>query len=422
VEATWRSSFRWRLPRPDLSNAGLWAIATGHGLNHGISAAFTLLLPFLAKDLGLSFAQVGLLVGMRQVMSVVVNLPAGVLVDSLGHRERLMAASLAASILPYGLVAAYPNFYVLLACQAAVGVGMFLWHPAAITSLSARYPDRRGYGLALHELGANLGDTLAPLVAGFLLTLLGWTGVLSVHVAASAALAAVLLGALRRPVRALADPPPSPGGRRGGSLRGLGATLRNPSLVVLALVSGVRSLTQNGLSTFLPLYLVYSLRLPAPLLGLYMTLVQASGLVATPIAGSLSDRIGPKRVATVGMTTTSVAVVAAVLLGATPVFVLVLALLGFFLYSMRPALFRWAIGVVPREHEGTTVGLLFTVQSLFSALTPVVGGAVADRFGLPVVFYAIAGSVLVGNLLLRAVPDLNQKGAHRGAQAHHSRP
>lgn len=418
MEAAWRSAFRWRLPRPDLSNAGLWAIATGHALNHGISAAFTLLLPFLAKDLGLSFAQVGLLVGMRQVMSMVVNLPAGVLVDSVGHRERLMAASLAASILPYGFVLLYPNFYVLLACQAAVGVGMFLWHPAAITSLSARYPDRRGYGLALHELGANLGDTLAPLAAGLLLSLLTWTGVLGVHVAASAGLAAMLLLALRARAAEPSDPKRWEPGRRATSLRVLGATLRNPSLVVLALVSGVRSLTQNGLNTFLPLYLVYTLRLPAPLLGLYMTLVQASGLVATPIAGSLSDRVGPKRVATLGMTTTSVAVVAAVLLGATPVFVLVLALLGFFLYSMRPALFRWAIGVVPREHEGTTVGLLFTVQSLFSALTPVVGGALADRFGLPVVFYAIAGSVLAGNVLLRLVPDLRQRD---GTAADHDR-
>jgi len=406
MEAAWRSPLRWRVPRPDLSNVGLWAIATGHALNHGISAAFTLLLPFLAKDLGLSFAQVGLLVSVRQFMSMAVNLPAGLLVDAVGHRERLMTASLAATILPYGLVLVYPNFSVLLACQAVVGVGMFLWHPAAITSLSARYPDRRGYGLALHELGANLGDTLAPLAAGLLLTLLSWTGVLGVHVAASAALALVLLASLRSSTGLRTDPAPAAAGRARGSLHGIGATLRNPALLALALVSGIRSLTQNGLSTFLPLYLVYVLRLPAPVLGLYMTLVQASGLVATPLAGSLSDRIGPKRVATVGMTTTSLAVVAAVLLGATPVFVLVLAVLGFFLYSMRPALFRWSIGVVPREHEGTTVGLLFTVQSLFSSLTPVAGGALADRFGLPVVFYVIAGSVLVGNLLLRLVPDL----------------
>ncbi len=416
MEATWKSAFRWRLPRPDLSNVGLWAIAAGHALNHGISAAFTLLLPFLAKDLGLSFVQVGLLVGMRQVMSMVVNLPAGVLVDSLGHRERLMATSLAATILPYGVVLAHPSFYTLLACQAVVGFGMFLWHPAAITSLSTRYPDRRGYGLALHEVGANLGDTLAPLAAGVLLALLPWTGVLAVHVAVSAVLAGVLLLALRAPTGV--DPPPAREHRPRASLRGLGLTLRNPALLVLALVSGVRSLTQNGLNTFLPLYLVYSLHLPAPLLGLYMTLVQASGLVATPIAGTLSDRIGPKRVATVGMTTTSLAVLAAVLLGATPAFVLVLAVLGFFLYSMRPALFRWAIGVVPRQHEGTTVGLLFTAQSVFSALTPVAGGAVADRFGLVVVFYAIAGSVLVGNALLRWVPDLNKREGDESTPHH----
>ncbi len=394
----------WRMPRPDVSNARLWAIAAGHGLNHGISAAFTLLLPFLARDLGLSFAQVGLIVGMRQVMSMAVNLPAGVLVDAMGHRERLMAFSLALSVLPYGAVALAPSFYGLLACQALVGIGMFLWHPAAITALSSRYPDRRGYGLALHELGANLGDTLAPLAAGLLLAALPWTGVLGVHVGASVAVALAVLLSLRGYVQHR-EQANSDQGRR-VSLRGLGSTLRSPHLLVLALVSGLRSLTQNGLQTFLPLYLVYVTRASAPLVGLYMTLVQASGLVATPIAGSLSDRLGPKRVATVGMTSTSLAVLAAVLLGSSPAFVLVLALLGFFVYSMRPAIFRWAIGIVPRQHEGTTVGFLFTAQSLFSTLTPVVGGAVADRYGLAVVFYSIAGSVLVGNLLLRWVPDV----------------
>jgi MFS family permease len=401
----------WRVPRPHASNAGLWAIATGHGLNHGISAAFTLLLPFLARDLGLSFAQVGLIVGMRQLMSMAVNLPAGVLVDSVGHRERLMTLSLALSVLPYGAVALAPSFYGLLACQALVGVGMFLWHPAAITALSSRYPDRRGYGLALHELGANLGDTLSPLAAGLLLAALPWTGVLGLHVGASAAAAMVLLVSLRgfAPPAHGEDSPP----HRQRSLRGLGTTLRSPNLLILAAVSGLRSLTQNGLHTFLPLYLVYVAQASAPLVGLYMTLVQASGLVATPIAGTLSDRLGPKRIATVGMTSTSLVVLAAVFLGSTPAFVLVLALLGFFVYSMRPALFRWAIGIVPRQHEGTTVGLLFTAQSLFSTLTPVAGGAVADRYGLAVVFYGIAGAVLVGNLLLRWVPDVRPAVADR---------
>ncbi len=73
---------------------------------------------------------------------------------------------------------------------------------------------------------------------------------------------------------------------------GILALARNSNLLVLALVSGIRSMTQTGLSTFLPLYLVYELKLPASVVGLYLGLVQASGMVATPIAGTLSDRYG----------------------------------------------------------------------------------------------------------------------------------
>ncbi len=405
MEAILRGTVRWRVPRPDLSNAGLWAIATGHALNHAISASFALLLPFIARELGLSFAQVGVIVAVRQIMSMIVNLPAGLLVDAAGHRELLLGFSLVVSILPYALVLLKPAFASLVICQALVGFAMFLWHPAAITTLSSRYPDRRGYGIALHELGANLGDTLAPLAAGFLLTLFTWSGVLTTNMAASLLLALLLLLILRNGSQ-VTERSSTPSRSR---VQGLGATLRNPALLVLSLVSGLRSMTQHGLSTFLPLYLVYVLRVPGPLLGIYMTLVQTSGLVATPIAGVLSDRIGPKRVATVGMLSTSLALVAAMILGSTYLFVAVLALLGFFLYSMRPALFRWAIGLVPREHEGTTVGALFTAQAVFSTLTPVVGGAIADRFGLPVVFYLIAASVLVGNFLLRAIPDVRRQ-------------
>ncbi len=401
MEAMVRGAARWRFPRPDLSNTGLWAIATGHALNHAISASFSLLLPFIARDLGLSFAQVGVIAGVRQVMSVVVNLPAGLMVDAIGHRELLLGFSLVVSLLPYALVLLNPAFGSLVACQALVGFAMFLWHPAAITALSSRYPDRRGYGIALHELGANLGDTLAPLAAGFLLSVLAWNGVLTMHMAVSLPVALLLLVVLRNGSQAVA-----PGAPARSRTRGLGATLRNPALLTLSLVSGLRSMTQHGLNTFLPLYLVYVLRVPGPLLGIYMALVQASGLVATPIAGVLSDRVGPKRVATVGMLSTSLALVAAMVVGSTYLFVVVLAFLGFFLYSMRPPLFRWAIGLVPRQHEGTTVGALFTAQAVFSTLTPVAGGAMADRFGLPVVFYLIAASVLLGNLLLRAVPDV----------------
>jgi len=194
-------------------------------------------------------------------------------------------------------------------------------------------------------------------------------------------------------------------------VQGLRLLLRNGPLLILAMVSGVRAMTQLGLSTFLPLYLLNELHLPAALMGLYLAVVQGSGMIATPIAGVLSDRLGPKRIATAGMLTTSLVISGFAALNLGAAFVGALALLGFFVYSMRPAIFRWAIGIVPREYEGTTVGILFTTQALLPTAMPIVGGYLGDRYGLLSIFYVIAGTVLVANLALLFVPDVRRPAA-----------
>ena len=402
LEGVWR-----RVPKPDRTNAGMWAIGAGHAMTHAYSAAFYVLLPFLARDLGLTYSQVGLIISVRQLMSTLVNLPAGVIVDTLGRRTLFMSLALAWAALPYLLIAATSSYPLILVCIGLVGIGNFLWHPAAITSISAMYPTRRGYGLALHELGANLGDTLTPLAAGLLLAALTWRSVLVVTVAAGLLLTLAIIRMMDRVQRQRNAPFPQTAAAP-DYLRGLRVLVRSGRLLVLAMVSGIRAMTQLGLSTFLPLYLSNELHLPSALLGLYLAIVQASGMVATPIAGALSDRLGPKRVATTGMFTTSVVVLGFAALNLGTAFVAALALLGFFVYSMRPAIFRWAIGVVPREYEGAAVGILFTTQGLLPTAMPLIGGYLADRYGLLSIFYVIAGTVLVANLVLLFVPDVRR--------------
>jgi MFS family permease len=293
----------------------------------------------------------------------------------------------------------------MVACVALGGFGSFLWHPAAITSISAMYPTRRGYGLAMHELGANIGDAVMPVLTGALLGALTWRQVISANAAVGALIGLLVLRVIAR-ARAQAGSPQTPARAAAGYLGGLRALIGNTNLLILTAISGVRSFTQQGLQNFLPLYLVHDLGQPAVLVGTYLSVMQLSGMVATPIAGSLSDRLGPKRVAAVGMLTSSLALAGFAAIDLGSAFVAALALLGFFTYSMRPAIFRWAIGVTPRQYEGTTVGALFTAQAMFSTLMPLLGGAIADRLGLIAVFYLIAGALVIGNLAVLLVPDL----------------
>jgi predicted MFS family arabinose efflux permease len=254
-----------------------------------------------------------------------------------------------------------------------------------------------------------LGDTVTPLLAGALLGFLTWRQVISVTLAAGVLVGIIVLRTISRIRRQYIEPVAS-AAKGVGYLAGLRILAENKNLLILALVSGIRSFTQHGLISFLPLYLVNDVKVPALLVGVYLAVVQVSGMIATPISGTLTDRIGPKRVATTGMLTSSLAVVAFAALDLGSAFVIALALVGFFIYSMRPAIFRWAIGLVPRQYEGTTVGALFTTQAMFSTLMPLVGGILADRFGLIFVFYVIAGGLVVANLITLMVPDLRRPG------------
>jgi MFS family permease len=384
----------------------MWAIGAGHGLSHSYAAALALLLPFIARDLNLTYSQIGFLLTIRQLMSTVVNLPAGVAVDAVGRRDLFMTVALLGVAGPFLVLSVAHSMWTLAVCVGLMGFSSFLWHPAAITSISELYPTHRGYGLAIHELGANLGETLVPLFTGALLGVLAWRQVIPVTVAIGVLLTIVVLRVVFRQRRRLDSVAHMSSGT--DYLAGLRVLIRNGNLLILAVVSGIRLFAQQGLHNFLPLYLVNDLRIPAVLVGVYIAVVQVSGMVATPISGTLSDRIGPKRVATAGMLATSLVVVAFAVIDLGSAFVAALALVGFFTYSMRPAIFRWAIGLAPREYEGTAVGGLFTTQALFSTAMPLVGGVIADRLGLIVVFYVIAVALVVANLTVLFVPDLRR--------------
>src|SRR5207247_9592020 len=113
------------------------------------------------------------------------------------------------------------------------------------------------------SLGATLGSAFRPLLSGVRLGYPTWRQVMSATVAAGVVLGVIALQTVirvRRRVEPAANAPPA-----AGYLTGLRTLLRNTNLMILALVSGIRSFTQQGLQSFLPLYLVNDLKISAVL-------------------------------------------------------------------------------------------------------------------------------------------------------------
>jgi MFS family permease len=188
-------------------------------------------------------------------------------------------------------------------------------------------------------------------------------------------------------------------------LRNLGRLLVNPAVFCLSLISAIRALTQNGLSTFLPSFFMNLMHISPWLSGVYMTVIQIAGIIAAPVAGRVSDRLGRKRVVRASLVTTSLGIFLLVLLNVPWLFVAFLGVVGFFLFAVRPVLMAWAMEVAPKELGGAVVGIQFGFQSGFAALAPVIGGWIADTWGLIYTFYFLAATILVSNFLVYFVPE-----------------
>lgn len=388
----------------------VWLISAGHGLTHWYTATFYLLLPLIGKELGLSYTEIGLIMTVQHLAGAISNLPGGMVVDMVGKKGYLLAASLFWVGFPYALMSLTNSFWMLLVCVTLVGIGNNLWHPAAIPTLAHRYPARKGLVLSVHGMGGNLGEAIAPFVVGALLAWISWRAVVVVNVVPGivmAVLILVMLGAFTM-TRAGEDGEINASSNSTRTAKDFlleaASLLKNRGLMLVSCSAAFRTMTQAGLLTFLPVYLAYELNYSPFIVGVCLMVLQVAGFIAAPIAGHLSDKLGRARVVVSSMILTGVMIIGMALAGRSLLFVVFIALVGFFLYAVRPVLQAWAVECTPRHLAGTGVGVQFGITAIGAAIAPLVFGVIADASDLYTGFYFLAGTIIFANFLVFFMP------------------
>ncbi|MGZ5903414.1 MAG: MFS transporter [Reyranella sp.] len=390
--------------RPQSSFQDVLVVSFGHALTHWYPATFYLLLPLIGSELGLSYAQVGSILTCQFAAGAIANIPGGLLVDTVGRKGLLMAISLSWIGLPYLVMGVSHAYWMMLACATLVGMGNNLWHPTAIPWLADRFPRRKGLVMSIHGMGGNVGDAFAPLVIGALLASWSWRNVVLINVLPGIVMALFILVYVSRAAEPEAPARKAPRMDGAERLRSLAMLAKNRAFVTLAIGSGFRSMTQSALLTFLPLYLAREMGYSTGWIGACMFALQAAGFAAAPIAGHLSDSVGRRQVIMSSMAMTAVVILMMVLAGGSVWFVVLVALLGFFLFAVRAVLQAWMLDATPPGIGGSAIGLLFSTQAAGAAIGPVSAGLVADHFGIMAAFYFTAGTIVVANLLVFATP------------------
>ena len=133
-----------------------------HLVSHLHIMTIPALLPILPQVMDVSFIQLGMAIGVFNVVSALVQAPLGFMVDGVGAKAMLIGALIVGS-LSFALLGIWPTFPMLLLVMCTAGLANGVYHPADYALLSqSMEPERMGRAFSIHTFAGFTGAALAP--------------------------------------------------------------------------------------------------------------------------------------------------------------------------------------------------------------------------------------------------------------------
>ena len=375
----------------------LGSLTGGHMVLHWYMGLMALVLPSLKADLLLSNVQVGTITTAQMGVNGAVTLPSGYLADSYRKRGSLILTSGIVSIgLGFFLMGSAHSYTLVLVAAGLVGLGAALWHPGATGFLSLRFPERRGFALAVHGVGASIGDALSPVIVGAIIVAVSWQVALQAHLLPALLLAFILW-------RTIGTPHPSQAVRPSfrSYVGGIRSLLANPQVLAVIASSSLVSMARLSILTFLPIYIRETLGYSSFVLGIYLALLYAMGMISQPIMGVVSDKIGRKKVLVPCFTAMGLLYVAIVFAQGGIQLGLVIGTLGLFFYAILNVVHAAVLDVAAEGVQSSTFGVIVLLNQPFSLISPILVGYLISQYDIKITFwYAATAMFLAGAVLL----------------------
>lgn len=365
------------------------------------------LYPVIARDLHLSYGDIGTITGALAVAWGLSALFMGNWSDRIGRR-RVLTLSLVVFSLLIGASGLATGLLGLIAVRVVMGFADGAYTPASIAgTLSVSPPRRRGLNIGIQQMMMPLfGLGLAPLLVATILRHMEWRLVFLLFVAPGLALAYAVRRIIPGPEAALV-PGAAPAAAR-TSLADWGSVLSYPNVRVAALMMLCWLTCLVTTSAFMPNYFVDHLHLRLDQMGTVMSAIGLGATLGTLVLPWASDRFGRRSI----MALSSLGALGSLLLLLrAPGVVAPLFACLFCVHFFNNALITLTVGpvcgeAVPLGLMATASGLVIAVGELFGGgLAPVIVGHAAQRFGIEHVLWLPIAMMGVGFLLCFVITD-----------------
>lgn len=384
----------------------LLCLCAAHCCNDILQAVITALYPILKSDLGMDFAQIGMVTLVYQLAASLLQPVVGYFFDKHPKPYSLwigMAFTTAGII----MLAFVSDFHLLLLTVAFVGVGSSILHPEASRITSVCSGGKRGLAQSVFQVGGNFGSSVGPLLVALLVAPFSRTCVLWFLVISATAFAVMhpivrWFGGYIRQQKAMAAQCDM---RKPMPLTKWKTIMTVGVLMVLIISKYTFMACMTSYYTFFAMD-EFGVGVSASQIMLFVFVVSTAA--GTLVGGPFGDKYGRKVVIWVSI------------LGAAP-FALLLPHMplaativcsffsGFMLSSAFPAILLYSQELLP-NHLGLVSGLFFGFAFGIGGVASALIGNFADVYGIEAVFKACTFAPLFGIVAL-CLPNLKKARA-----------
>ncbi len=355
--------------------------------------------PLYAHSLGLSSRMIGFVVAASTLTGVALKLPSGRLSDLWGRRPILLISALAFALPPffYPLATAGVTLMLLRLVHGAATATFGPVTSAMVSDLAE--PSRRGERLSTFSSATLLGKSVGPLLGGYLI--IGRDFRWPFLASGFAGLAALSLALRWRGETFAARPSREPWRE---FTTGVWDVASRFGVVATSSVEALQFLATGAMDAFLPIYAIETASLSGGAIGWLFAAQIATTLVAKPLMGRLSDRVGRRPQIVAGLVVAASAVAAVPWTSGFPGLFLVSALYGLGVAVTTASTAALVTDLVPPQRYGAAHGVFGTIMDLGHASGPIAAGLLAQSLGTGVALFVLGVVLAVAALAFAALP------------------
>ncbi len=168
-------------------------IGAAHFVSHVYMLVLPPLFPYVRAEFNVSYTELGFVIAVFNILSALLQTPAGFLVDRTSARSVLVGGLLLGAI-ALAAAAVAPGFLLFGLTFALLGIANTVYHPADYALLSNRITaPRLSQAFSIHIFAGFIGTAVTPAVMIVLASWLGWRGAFGAAAVLGLVVAAALM-------------------------------------------------------------------------------------------------------------------------------------------------------------------------------------------------------------------------------------